>query len=251
MKSGHVLSLVAISSIIALSGCTDNKEAEATQEVTTENSAVNKEVVAVEPAVTEEDIVVIEEEVVEKENAPRFSKITDYLALKPNTDWQWETLAEIPGVREWRNKIPTLDGGTNYSIIGDLDDHSYVVAYGTKTKPSLINISSGQGIAEDETTSAVYKLEDLFREKELTRVQSNCDTDEDFPFSQHFYKWQKEGYQPLYVLAMIEEGNSGTSKDFGIAKSFEDFYKPENRDMYPNLIDSDDDGNEITCTFDL
>ena len=175
MKSGHVLSLVAISSIIALSGCTDNKEAEATQEVTqevtTENSAVNKEVVAVEPAVAEEDIVVIEEEVVEEENAPRFSKITDYLALKPNTDWQWETLAEIPDVREWRNKIPTLDGGTNYSIIGDLDDHSYVVAYGTKTKPSLINISSGQGIAEDEPTSAVYKLEDLFRNVIILRKE--------------------------------------------------------------------------------
>ncbi len=250
MKSGHVLSLVAISSIIALSGCADNNKVEATQEAATEDSAV-AEVAAVEPVVAEEEVVVIEEVVVEEENAPRFAKVTDYLALKPSNDWQWETLAEIPDVREWRNKTPALDGGTNYSIIGDLDDHSHVVAYGTKTKPGLVNISSGQGIAEDETTSAVYKLEDLFREKELTRVESNCDTDEDFPFSQHFYKWQKEGYQPLYVLAMIDEGNSGTSKDFGIAKSFEEFYKPENRDMYPNLIVSDDDGNEITCTFDL
>lgn len=250
MKSGHVLSLVAISSIIALSGCADNKKAEATQEATTEDSAV-AEVAAVEPVVAEEEVVVIEEVVVEEKNPPRFSKVTDYLALKPSTDWQWETLAEIPGVQEWRNKTPVLDGGTNYFIIGDLDDHSHVVAYGTKTKPGLVNISSGQGIAEDETTSAVYKLEDLFRERELTRVESNCDTDEDFPFSQHFYKWQKEGYQPLYVLAMTDEGNSGTSKDFGIAKSFEEFYKPENRDMYPNLIVSDDDGNEITCTFDL
>ena len=250
MKSGHVLSLVAISSIIALSGCADNKKAETTQEATTEDSAV-AEAAAVEPVVAEEEVVVIEEVVVEEENAPRFAKITDYLALKPSTDWQWETLAEIPGVREWRNKTPALDGGTNYSIIGDLDDHSHVAAYGTKTKPGLVNISSGQGIAEDETTSAVYKLEDLFREKELTRVESNCDTDEDFSFSQHFYKWQKEGYQPLYVLTMTDEGNSGTSKDFGIAKSFEEFYKPENRDMYPNLIVSDDDGNEITCTFDL
>lgn len=250
MKSGHVLSLVAISSLIALSGCADNNKVEATQEAATEDSAV-AEVAAVEPVVAEEEVVVIEEVVVEEENAPRFAKVTDYLALKPSNDWQWETLAEIPDVREWRNKTPALDGSTNYSIIGDLDDHSHVVAYGTKTKPGLVNISSGQGIAEDETTSAVYKLEDLFREKELTRVESNCDTDEDFPFSQHFYKWQKEGYQPLYVLAMIDEGNSGTSKDFGIAKSFEEFYKPENRDMYPNLIVSDDDGNEITCTFDL
>ncbi|WP_201543942.1 hypothetical protein [Psychrobacter immobilis] len=250
MKSVHVLSLVAISSIIALSGCADNKKAESTQEATTEDSAV-VEVDAVEPVVAEEEVVVIEEVVVEEKNPPRFSRVTDYLALNPNTDWQWETLAGIPGVREWRNKTPTLDGDTNYSIIGDLDDHSHVAAYGTKTKPSLVNISSGQGIAEDETTSAVYKLEDLFREKELTRVESNCDTDEDFSFSQHFYKWQKEGYQPLYVLTMTDEGNSGTSKDFGIAKSFEEFYKPENRDMYPNLIASDDDGNEITCTFEL
>ena len=124
-------------------------------------------------------------------------------------------------------------------------------AYGTEAQPNVILIGSGQGVSDDETGSAVYQLHDLFREKELTRIPSNCDKNENQDMvTQHFYKWQIDGYQPLYVFELNMPANAGTSSEFGIAKSFEEFFKPDYDNAIMSLDNSDKAFNEITCTFE-
>lgn len=260
MPANHILYLFALSSLVALTGCSDKKTpVEDTTEVVTSEALAPTEVVAADSTAINEPVAEVEVveaiQVVDK-NLPRLAKVTDYFALKPNTNWSWKSLAQIPEIQEWRNNTPVLDGGSssdpNYSINGGIDNYGYIMAYGTKNQPNIVTIRSGQGVAEDETTSAVYKLEDLFRERELTRVKSNCETEKDSAFTQHFYIWQKEGYQPFYLLEMIEPGNSGTVTIFSLAKSFEAFYEPKNRDIHPNIKDYDNpkDYNKIVCTFD-
>ena len=254
MKSGHVLSLVAISSLIALSGCADNNKVEATQEAATEDSAV-AEVAAVEPVVAEEEVVVIEEVIVEEKNPPRFAKVTDYIALTLNNNWNWETLANTPDVKEWHNQIPVQDRyspeGFNYYINNSLDSYGGVFAQGSELQPNAITINSIQNAAEYKSASAVYELEDIFKKSELTRVKSNCDEENDSLFSKRFYKWQKEDRQPLYVYAIREEADTGITTSYGIAKSFEDFYKPEYKNALEYLRSKNGEISSIICTFDI
>lgn len=256
MNTKRKLSLLVVSGLITLSGCADKEEVVAVPETTNEDSSPAEEVAIVdqknvveEPSVTEEVPVVVEE------NPPKFAEVTDYIALKPNTVWQWETLAKIPNVQEWNNKRPArneyLPEDPSYSISGGLSEHGGLSVYGTETQPMLITIGSGQGVMEDETGSGVYKLEDLFRASELTRIKSNCDTEEDSLFSQQFYKWQKPGYQPLYIYSIIDQANAGTSSDVGIAKSFDEFFNPDYKNALMHLSSYDADSNAVTCTFDL
>lgn len=177
--------------------------------------------------------------------------LTDYLALQPNKNWSWSELAKVPNIKEWRSKTPSRNeydpADPTYSINGGIDDATVMMVYGTKAQPNLVIISSEQGVAEDENASGVYSLEDLFTAQELTRIPSNCDKDS--MFTQKFYKWQKSGYQPLYVYALEMPGNGGTSNEFGIAKSIKEFFKPEYNNAINNLDASDQESNEVTCTF--
>lgn len=241
---------------IALSGCSDKAAVEETKPEPTA-----KETVTTEPVITastdevEPEKSAEEAEVVAEENTPRFASITDSLALKPNAEWSWETLANTPDVQKWDPKTPTKDEylpeENGYYIWGELDDVGGMRIRGTKTQPEIITIGSGQSVMEDETGSKVYKIEDLFRESELTRVKSNCDTTESSLSSQYFYRWHKSGHQPLYVYAITDQANAGASSDVGIAKSFDIFFDSEYSDDLHNLGSFDAEGNSVTCTFEL
>ena len=241
---------------IVLSGCSDKATVDETKSDTSAKEAVITEpVVTASTDAAETEKSAEEAEVVVEENPPRFASITDSLALKPNTEWSWETFANTPDIQKWDPKTPTKNEyapeDPSYSIWGGLDEHGGMAIYGTKAKPVLITIGSGQGVMEDETGSAVYKTEDLFRANELTPVKSNCDTEEDSSFSQQFYKWQKPGYQPLYVYAITDQANAGTSSDVGIAKSFDEFFNPDYSNALINLRALDAEYNDVICTFDL
>ena len=241
---------------IALSGCSDKAAVEETKQDTTAKEAFTTEpVVTASTNAAETKKSAEEAEVVAEENPPRFASITDSLALKPNADWSWDTLASTPDIQKWYPKTPTKNEyapeDPSYSIWGGLDEHGGMAIYGTKAKPVLITIGSGQGVMEDETGSAVYKTEDLFRANELTRVKSNCDTAESSLSSQYFYRWHKPGYQPLYVYSITDQANAGTSSDVGIAKSFDIFFDSEYSDDLHNLVSFDAEGNSVTCTFEL
>ncbi|MFZ2844088.1 hypothetical protein [Psychrobacter sp.] len=256
MLSNRLFSAAVFMGFIALSGCSDKAAVEETKPEPTAKEAVTTEPVvtastdAVETEKSAEDA-----EVVVEENPPRFASITDSLALKPNAEWSWDTLASTPDVQKWDPKTPTkneyLPEDPSYSIWGGLDEHGGMAIYGTKAKPVLITIGSGQGVMEDETGSAVYKTEDLFRANELTPVKSNCDTEEDDLFSQRFYKWQKTGHQPLYIYAITDQANAGTSSDVGIAKSFDEFFNPDYSNALTNIRALNAEYNDITCTFEL
>ena len=256
MKTKLKLSLLVVSGLVALSGCADKDEVVAVTETTIEDSSPTEEAGIVEQTnVVTESEVTEEVHTVVEETPPKFAEVTDYIALKPNADWQWETLAKMPNVQEWNNKKPArneyLPEDPSYSISGGLGEHGGIAAYGTETQPMLITIGSAQGVMEDETGSGVYKLEDLFRPSELTRIKSNCDTEEDSLFSQQFYKWQKPGYQPLYICSIVDHANAGTSSDVGIAKSFDEFFNPDYEAALRDIRSYDADLNDITCTFDL
>ena len=258
MQANHILSIFAISSLMAISGCSETTSVEETTDITTPEESAPTAVVATDSTAITEPVVEIEEvETVEAidENPPRFANVTDYLALKSNTDWSWDSLANISAIKEWDPKIPTRDEylpeQNGYYIWGELDDVGGMRIRGTKAQPGIITIGSGQSVMEDETGSKVYKVEDLFRKSELTRVKSNCDTGENELFSQQFYKWQKPGYQPLYIYAITDSANAGTSSDVGIAKSFDVFFNSEYSDDLHHLNSFDNEGNSVTCTFEL
>lgn len=258
MQANHILSIFAISSLMAISGCSETPSMEETTEVTTPEETVPAEIVATDSTTIAEPVVETEEvETVEAidENLPRFANVTDYLALKSNTDWSWKSLAGTPDIKEWYSKTPAKNEYSpedpSYSIGGGLDDYGGMAIYGTKEQPEIITIGSGQAVMEDETGSAVYKLGDIFRASELTRVKSNCDTGENELFSQQFYKWQKPGYQPLYIYSIIDHANAGTSSNVGIAKSLNKFFESDYSSALMDLRALDADYNDITCTFDL
>ena len=183
--------------------------------------------------------------------APQFIAITDYLALKPNENWTWDKLAAIPYAKEWFEKTPVKNEyqpeDPNYSINARLNETSSMAAYGTKSQPSIITLGSGQGVMDDELLRGVYELNDFFNQKDLTRIPSNCDVDSGFV--QKFYKWEKKGFQPLYIYDAIMPGNSGTSAEFGIAKSLEEFFKPEYEHLSLELQNMNDNYDEVVCTF--
>ena len=256
MLSNRLFSAFTFMGFIALSGCSDKAAVEETKQDTTAKEAFTTEpVVTASTNAAETEKPAEEAEVVVEENPPRFASITDSLVLKPNAEWSWETLANTPHIQNWNPKTPTKDEylpeENGYYIWGELDDVGGMRIRGTKTQPEIITIGSGQSVMEDETGSKVYKIEDPFRESELTRVKSNCDTSESSLSSQHFYKWHKPEHQPLYVYAITDNANAGTSSDVGIAKSFDIFFDSEYSDDLHNLGSFDAEGNSVTCKFEL
>lgn len=256
MLSNRLLSAAVFMGFIALSGCSDKAAVEETKPEPTAKQAVTTEpVVTASTDAVETEKSAEEAEVVVEENPPRFASITDSLALKPNAEWSWDTLANTPNIKDWDPKTPTKDEylpeENGYYIWGELDDVGGMRIRGTRAQPEIITIGSGQSVMEDETGSKVYKIEDLFRESELTRVKSNCDTAESSLSSQYFYRWHKPGYQPLYVYSITDQANAGASSDVGIAKSFDIFFDSEYSDDLHNLGSFDAEGNSVTCTFEL
>lgn len=195
----------------------------------------------------------LDEEALEAKSsdAPQSITITDYLALKPNENWTWDKLAALPNVKEWRVKSPIKEEGSSessiYSINAGLSDTSWMSAYGTKAQPNMVVLSSGQGVIEDSSLEGVYELSDFFNQQDLTRIPSNCDVDS--RFVQKFYKWQKKGFQPLYVYDVTMPGNSGSETEFGIAKNLEEFFKPEYEGSYLGLQSMNNNYDEVICTF--
>ena len=256
MLSNSLLSAAVFMGFIALSGCSDKAAVEETKpDNTAKEAVITKPVVTASTDAAEPEKSAEDAEVVVEENPPRFASITDSLALKPNAEWSWDTLANTPNIKDWDPKTPTKDEylpeENSYYIWGELDDVGGMRIRGTRAQPEIITIGSGQSVMEDETGNKVYKIEDLFRANELTRVKSNCDTAESSLSSQYFYRWHKPGYQPLYVYSITDQANAGTSSDVGIAKSFDIFFDSEYSDDLHNLGSFDAEGNSVTCTFEL
>lgn len=184
-------------------------------------------------------------------DAPPFIAITDYIALKPNENWTWDKLAAIPYAKEWLEKTPVKNEyepeDPNYFINARLNETSSMSAYGTKSQPNIITLGSSQGVMDDSSLGGIYELNDFFNQKDLTRIPSNCDVDS--LFTQKFYKWEKKGFQPLYIYDAEMSGNSGSDREFGIAKSLEEFFKPMYEHVNLELQSIDNNNNDVICTF--
>ena len=184
-------------------------------------------------------------------DAPQFVAITDYIALKPNENWTWDKVAALPNVQEWLEKTPVKNEyepeDPNYSINARLNETSSMAAYGTKSQPNIITLGSSQGVMDDSSLGGIYELNDFFNQKDLTRIPSNCDVDS--LFTQKFYKWEKKGFQPLYIYDAEMSGNSGSDREFGIAKNLEEFFKPVYEHVNLELQSIDNNNDDVICTF--
>ncbi|WP_201634342.1 WG repeat-containing protein [Psychrobacter immobilis] len=184
-------------------------------------------------------------------DAPPFIAITDYIALKPNENWTWDKLAAIPYAKEWLEKTPVKNEyepeDPNYFINARLNETSSMSAYGTKSQPNIITLGSSQGVMDDSSLGGIYELNDFFNQKDLTRIPSNCDVDS--LFTQKFYKWEKKGFQPLYIYDAEMSGNSGSDREFGIAKNLEEFFKPVYEHVNLELQSIDNNNDDVICTF--
>lgn len=182
--------------------------------------------------------------------APQFVAITDYIALKPNENWTWDKLAALPSAKEWFNKTPVKNddsGASNYSISADLSDTGWIAAYGSQNQPNIIVISSDQSALESEHLEGVYHASDLFNQKDLSLIPSNCNVDS--IFSQKFYKWEKKGFQPFYIYDVTMLNTSSARAELGIARSLEEFFKPENENLNLEVRSVDANDDEVTCNF--
>lgn len=184
-------------------------------------------------------------------SAPQFIAVTDYIALKPNENWTWDKLAAISYAKEWLEKTPVKNEyepeDPNYFINARLNETSSMSAYGTKSQPNIITLGSSQGVMDDSSLGGIYELNDFFNQKDLTRIPSNCDVDS--LFTQKFYKWEKKGFQPLYIYDAEMSGNSGSDREFGIAKSLEEFFKPVYEHVNLELQSIDNNNDSVICTF--
>ncbi|WP_201624539.1 WG repeat-containing protein [Psychrobacter immobilis] len=184
-------------------------------------------------------------------DAPQFVAITDYIALKPNENWTWDKVAALPNVQEWLEKTPVKNEyepeDPNYSINARLNETSSMAAYGTKSQPNIITLGSSQGVMDDSSLGGIYELNDFFNQKDLTRIPSNCDVNS--LFTQKFYKWEKKGFQPLYIYDAEMSGNSGSDREFGIAKNLEEFFKPVYEHVNLELQSIDNNNDDVICTF--
>lgn len=191
----------------------------------------------------------------EVESAPKFAAVTDHLVLKDGESWSWQTLASMPKIQEWQQKTPARNeydpSDPTYYIGASLSDYGGISAYGDESQPHLIDIGSAQGVMDDEEGKEVYRLEDLFRANELTQIKSNCETSPDDLISQQFYKWQKERFQTLYLVAIVDQANAGTSSSFKIAKDINEFFEPVYKNSRLGVHTYDQEGNDIDCTFEL
>ena len=122
-----------------------------------------------------------------------------------------------------------------------------MAAYGTKKQPNIITLGSSQGVMDDSSLGGIYELNDFFSQSDLTRIPSNCDVDS--RFVQKFYKWEKNGFQPLYIYDVTNPSNSGAETEFGIAKSLEEFFKPEYENSYLEVQNMNNNYDEVVCTF--
>ena len=242
----------AVLTALFLSGCADKKEA--TSEQTDAAPAVESQTAhddqtanADAPAVANQNSATSQTPDAVAKNAPKFAAVTDHLALKDSENWRWQTLAEMPKVKHWQQTL--VHDGISYYLAANFDDQHHFSAYGTQNEPKVIVFDSGQAYADSETLTNVSDLKDFFNSTELTRVNSNCNADMGGQFVQAFYKWQKQGSQPLYLVEHQENANSGVTHRFAVAKSFDDFFNPDYNDALPNLQNPND--NEAACTFEL
>ena len=186
----------------------------------------------------------------------KFAAITNYLALKPSQKWTWEQLANMPHIKEWQNKTPKQDSynveDKNYYISADLVGstgmHNFIT-YGTQQQPRLITFGSSQAHEEDEWLEGIYKVTDFFDLNELVLINSNCEIDNP-TFKQKFYKWQKKGFEPLYLYSVYTSGSGGGNAEYGIAGSLDEFFKPEYEPTTIQIRGWNKDYDDVVCTFE-
>ena len=250
MQANHILSVFALSSFVALTGCSDKGHIEGNKEVTTPEAAAPTETVTAETISTTEPVAEVKLVKLVNENPPKFAHITDYIAVELNNNWKWNTLAGLPGVESWLNETPVQDRyspeGFNYYVNGSLKDYGGIFVQGTETKPHAITFGSNE-----DKVNADYELDAFFRISELTRVTSDCDIDEEDSFSRQFYKWKQEGQEPLYIYVIRDSSAAVLSTNYGIAKNLNDFYEPEYVNFLSYLRSRNNEIDNTVCSFDV
>lgn len=175
----------------------------------------------------------------------------NHFALKKGQEWSWKSVAKTPNIK-WQRKSPIKHSDLNYYYAyGDMGEWGDLTVSGSKNKPLIVEITSAQSYARSENGADVYGLYQLFKKSELTKLQSNCSVDENTDRMsvgeyQHFYKWQRQGYQPLYLgVRRFQAGSfsGGISMSYIIVKDFDLF----NNQSVMGLERYDIDGNDIVC----
>lgn len=250
MQANRILSLFALSSLVALTGCSEKTPVEETTEVATSEAVASTETVTAESTAITEPVAEVEVVEVVDENPPKFTQITDYIAVELNKNWNWSNLSGLPGVESWLNETPVQDRyspeGFNYYMNGSLKNYGGIFVQGTETEPNAITFGSDEG-----KVNADYELDDFFRISELTRVTSDCDVNDEDSFLRQFYKWEQEGQEPLYIYVIRDSSAAVLSTDYGIAKNLNDFYKPEYVNPLAYLRSRNNEIDNTVCSFDV
>ncbi|MGI3294660.1 hypothetical protein ACRPFF_00745 [Neisseria sp. SLRRB23] len=157
---------------------------------------------------------------------------TNHFSLREGEEWSWEKTAKTPKIK-WDNKKPKKDhyDSNRYYVWGTMGRYGTISAVGSKIKPIIVEFRSSQDYSESDIGVDVYTIDQLFNKKELTKVKSNCSVNANsgrmWPDEyQHFYKWHKKGFQPLYIAARkLVSGtfNGGITINYTIVDDFNNF----------------------------
>lgn len=177
---------------------------------------------------------------------------TNHFSLREGEEWSWEKTAKTPKIK-WDNKKPEKDhyDSNRYYVWGTMGRYGTISAVGSKIKPIIVEFESYQDYSESNIGVDVYTIDQLFNKKELTKVKSNCSVNANggrmwrLVEYQHFYKWHKKGFQPLYIAARkLVPGtfNSGITINYTIVDDFNNFNHADGVERYFSSS-----SKEITC----
>lgn len=176
-----------------------------------------------------------------------------------NQSWKWSGFESIPKGGMYEQKAASgYDGSKNrYSLGRGIVDNKSITLIGSKAAPEVIKFESGYGEGDD-----LWKLSQILNTANVTKLKSNCnlknittgggestgDSGDTLEY-QNFYKWQRDGSQPLYIAESKGEGyvitsvfNSYNWKNYTVVRDPKLFNK---YDVWNTLKN----GKAVSCSF--
>lgn len=182
-------------------------------------------------------------------NASNYRDIAEQLIQKPGSSWKWSDLDSLKNVT-WNEPLRSYNHqnvehyvrfGQVASTNGNIEWSMFNVS-GFKSGPKEFQLqTSGEDISPDAVLSSVFNT------KRLTEIESNCTRQEYNP--QKFYKWQKDGYKPLYAINTSHLTNFGTIFDLYIYEDYKEMVSSINRSGDGPMLRTENGSSVSSCTF--
>jgi len=182
-------------------------------------------------------------------NASNYRDITEQLIKKPGSSWQWSDLNRLKNIK-WNESLRSynhqnVEHYVRFGQVASTNDNiewSMFNASGFKSGPKEFQLQTS---GEDVSSEAV--LSSVFNTNRLTEIKSNCTRQNYNP--QKFYKWEKDGYKPLYAINTTHSTKYGDMYDLYIYEDFKDMKDSINKSGEGPMLRTENGSSVSSCTF--